>query len=253
MKSKLGIIIQARTGSTRLPNKMILPFYKEFSVLEILFLRLKNAFSEIEIIVATTTNTNDDIIELKAIEYGLKCFRGNELDVLNRFIETAEIFKIEKIIRICADNPFLDIPSLKILVEKFENIDSDYLAFSTSENVPTIKTHYGFWAEAVTLNALQKVVRLTNEKIYHEHVTNFIYSNSEIFNIHFVKINKEIESNNSIRLTLDTLEDFKLQKSIFAVLYKKNIDFSLSDVILYLNRNPEYFNIMRSQINKNSK
>lgn len=253
MKSKISIIIQARTSSTRLPDKMILPFYRELSVLEILFLRLKKAFIDIPIIVATTLNKNDDIIEKKATQYGLSCYRGDETDVLNRFLEAARLYSVDKIIRICADNPFLDIPSLELLVESFKINSSDYLAFSTSNQVPTIKTHYGFWAEAVSLEALEKVNNFTKENLYHEHVTNYIYTHPDKFNISLLKIPHEIESNHSIRLTLDTTEDFNIQKDLFEIVYEKNNNFKLFDVVNVLNQNPNYYTIMNEQIEKNSK
>ena len=80
--SKIGIIIQARTGSTRLPNKMILPFYNEKGVLELLIERIKNRLSEIEIIVATTSLEKDNRIEEIADKTKVTCFRGDENDVL---------------------------------------------------------------------------------------------------------------------------------------------------------------------------
>ena len=153
--NKLGIIIQARTGSTRLPSKMILPFYGNDGILSILLSRLTQCKLADSIIVATTSSSPDDAICDLVREHRVKCFRGDENDVLDRFIQAARYYGISKIIRICADNPFLDIESLDSLILASENIDADYVSFCTSNHTPTIKTHFGFWAEYVTLAASQ--------------------------------------------------------------------------------------------------
>ena len=108
----LGIIIQARTGSTRLPFKMTLPFFNDRGILELLLSRLKKAGLADKTIVATTENVRDDIICNIARNAGVSYFRGSESDVLDRFIQAANHYYVSKIIRICADNPFLDIPAL---------------------------------------------------------------------------------------------------------------------------------------------
>lgn len=248
----LGIIIQARTGSTRLPQKMLLPFYNGFSVLELLLKKLKRNIAGANIIIATTKNRTDDEIFNIAIKHNVKCFRGDEDDVLSRFINAAKENKISKIIRICADNPFLDVLSLQVLIDKFSVSDCDYMSFSTSEGIPTIKTHYGFWAEAVTFDALVKASALTNEKLYHEHVTNYIYTHKANFKCQFIEIDREVEQMR-IRLTLDTLSDFEMQKEIYYILTETNNEFSIKHVIDVLNKHPKFFEIMDEQIQLNSK
>ena len=101
--NKLGIIIQARTGSTRLPSKMILPFYGNDGILSILLSRLTQCKLADSIIVATTSSSPDDAICDLVREHRVKCFRGDENDVLDRFIQAARYYGISKIIRICAD------------------------------------------------------------------------------------------------------------------------------------------------------
>ena len=85
----LGIIIQARTGSKRLPNKMIIPFYKNKNILELLLTRLKTTIN-IPICIATTHKSSDDSIENIARGNNVLIFRGNENNVLKRFINAAE-------------------------------------------------------------------------------------------------------------------------------------------------------------------
>ena len=120
--SETGIIIQARTGSTRLPNKIFLPFYKEKGILELIIDRIKNSI-DLPIVIATTEKSKDDKIVELAGEKEIACFRGSELNVLNRYIKTAEKFNFSNIIRICADNPFLDIEDLIVLSKQENSFD----------------------------------------------------------------------------------------------------------------------------------
>ena len=96
----LGIIIQARLGSTRLPNKMLMPFYEQKGILELLIKRLQNEFNHIPIVVATTNKYQDvKIIELcKRLD--VHSFAGDENDVLERFIRAGDYYQFDKIIRI---------------------------------------------------------------------------------------------------------------------------------------------------------
>lgn len=258
--NEIKIIIQARTGSTRLPQKMILPFYENEGIFSLILKRLTSSVKKDNIILATSTNENNDVLVEIAKSYGINYYRGSENDVLQRFIDAAKEFDAYKIIRVCADNPFLDIDFLNFLLDNFENTDYDYMSFMTSNNIPTIKTHYGFWAEAVTLNALEKCRdiiswRLNDQdaRLYHEHVTNFIYANPDDFNIKFFNIPEEIDSHNDIRLTIDTKIDFDIQKEIFNKIYKEKPNFNALDVLNFLNENKEYLEIMKEEISKNQK
>lgn len=253
MNTNPKIIIQARVGSTRLPSKMILPFYMEEGIFSVLVDRLLSSFDKNDIILATSDSAKDDVLEHIASGKGIGCHRGSENDVLQRFIDSALHFGAEKIIRVCADNPFLDITSLRILFNELIDNDMDYIAFATSEHIPTIKTHYGFWAEGTTIGTLQKVKELTNEALYHEHVTNYIYSHPNLFKIKLMTIPEEIERHQRLRLTIDTANDFDIQKSIFKAIYEANPSFTVEDVCDYLDKNPEYYNTMESEIKKNQK
>ena len=258
--NEIKIIIQARTGSTRLPQKMILPFYENEGIFSLILKRLTSSVKKENIILATSTNENNNVLVEIAKNYRINYYRGSENDVLQRFIDAAKEFDADKIIRVCADNPFLDIDFLNFLLENFAKSDCDYMSFKTSNNIPTIKTHYGFWAEAVTLNALKKCndvisCRLNSQdaRLYHEHVTNFIYANPDDFNIKFFNIPEEIDSHNDIRLTIDTKIDFDIQKEIFNKIYKEKPNFNALDVLNFLNENKEYLEIMKEEISKNQK
>lgn len=249
---KSAIIIQARTGSTRLPAKMTLPFFHDRGILSVLLSRLKRCGLANDVIVATTTASRDDLIEELSGRERIRCYRGDEDDVLNRFIRTAERYDISKIVRVCADNPFLDMQMLRELLQKGENTEADYLSYRTASDIPTIKTHYGFWAEYVTLEALKRVAGLTSEKMYREHVTNYIYTYPLGFKIEWNSIPAEIE-NRTIRLTIDTLADFRIQQKMFGELFEANPDFVTADVVAYLDRHPDLYTTMNEIIKSNQK
>lgn len=244
---EVGIIIQARTGSTRLPSKMLLPFYGETGILAVLLSRLERCILADNIIVATTTAVRDDSICELSRSRGLKCYRGNENDVLDRFIQAARHYNIKKIVRICADNPFLDIKALDSLIRTSKNSEADYVSFCTSNKTPVIKTHYGFWAEYVTLATLEHVAQITDDKVYHEHVTNFIYIHPNDFKIILNPIPVDLEKR-KIRLTIDTMADFKIQQKIFREVFESNPDFGIPDVISYLDAHAVLYEIGRAHV-----
>lgn len=252
------IIIQARTGSTRLPNKMIDPFFDGKSVLENLLLRLITALKNNKIVVATTDQPQDNAIEQLCNKMQVDVYRGSEIDVLQRFIDTAEKYGADKIVRVCADNVFLYTTALSTLVDILDNTnDYDYISYKTKDGTPSIMTHYGFLAEGVKLDALKDVACKTDEPIFHEHVTNRIHSAQDLYNVKFFPIEDIIpglESHKDLRLTLDTKEDFEIQQQIYKDLSERGSGFTPKEIIDYLDlEHPEFYSVMRNTINANKK
>lgn len=100
----ITFIIQARLGSTRLPGKILLPFYEGKSILELMIDKLSVVSKNI--VLATSTNELDNGLELFAKKHCIVCFRGDENDVLSRFIDAASENDVRHLIRVCSDNPF---------------------------------------------------------------------------------------------------------------------------------------------------
>lgn len=248
----LGLIIQARLGSTRLAKKMLLPFYEDKGILELLLEKITTHIPRHKLIVATTTSALDNDLINICRKLNVDFYRGSEFNVLERFIKAAEENRFTKIIRVCADNPFIDIEQLKQLIKIMETNDLEYCSYKTIKGKPTILTHYGFWAEGVGLNALKKVNQLTTDVFYLEHVTNFIYTNPELFNIRFIEIDPEIEKHKNIRMTLDTIEDFTYLKEIYTESLKNKVN-SIADLIKLICSNKNWTNKMELEIKKNSK
>lgn len=247
----IGIIIQARIGSTRLPKKMTKSFFNDKGIFELITEKILYSFPNTTIVVATSSNPVDDEIEKLCLKLGVQCFRGSENNVLQRFIDAAVKFNISKIIRICADNPFLNMLALKELIEYSTYSNADYISFKTSLNKPSILTHYGLWAEYISINALLKVSKLTQDRFFTEHVTNFVYSNENLFDIDFILIPYTIEQHSNVRLTLDTQEDFLLLQEIYKNV--PNIDISTEMLIQTVVKHEKWTEKMNKQIIQNSK
>jgi len=250
----LCFIVQARLGSSRLPNKMILPFFKQISILEIILEKLKSNFPKIQIILAIPISIENDSLETIAKRYGCVIYRGSEENVLERFIHAASFFKYNKIIRVCADNPFLDICEMHRLI-KFseENVDYDYISFIVN-NKPSIKSHFGFWSEYVKLDTLKSITTKTNDVLYNEHVTNYIYGNPSYYKIKLLDVRPILNKIEDIRMTIDTLDDFNMLSDIYNKLNKKyDVTYGIDEIIEFLDFNSKYRIVMKNQIEINSK
>ena len=249
-----GIVIQARSGSTRMKNKMLKPFYQGKSILELLIERLKKNFDHSKIVVATTTNLNDEAIVKLAERLEINCFKGSESNVLVRFLDAANNYDFDKIVRVCADNPFLDIEGVGKLIESMIDFHSDYHCFCTSAGIPTIKTHYGFWAEGIEVSALERVGQMATQPEDLEHVTKYIYEHPELFDIRCIPINSDVELLKSLRLTVDTENDFKIAQEIFKkVAIGHDSLLHTEKIIELVQSKKEWLDKMNTEINRNKK
>lgn len=247
----IAIFIQARLGSTRLPRKVLLPFDGNSSILDILIEKINKNFAQVPVYLCTSTNSCDDEIENFCLKNKIKFFRGSENNVLQRFTEAALDKNVDVIIRICADNPFLDVVFLKELIAYYnQNPNADYWSFKNFDNVPVIKTHFGFFAEIVTTKALQKVSLLTNDSLYLEHVTNYIYSHKG-FDCELKSLPDFLLNRNDLRFTIDDRNDFNELQTVFQ--YYKSVNYDLRKTISYVDKNEVILNNMIYNIKKYSK
>ncbi len=247
----IGIVIQARTGSSRLHNKILINFHEDKSILDILIEKLKSKFFNYPIILASSINENDNILSNFAVKYDIDFYQGSEDNVLSRFVEVGLNKELTHLVRICSDNPFLNIDSISNLIRELDDSKIDYLSYRNHLGIPVIKTHIGLFAEIVSLKALLKVSDLQNELIYQEHVTNFIYSNPQIFNVKLLDSPSEVYLRDDIRLTLDDKEDFDNLASLYESI-NGNQD-NISFLIDFIDSNEKYKVKMINNIQKYSK
>lgn len=248
----IGIIVQARMGSTRLPGKILKQFYGGKTLLETLLENLHKVQGS-KVIVATSVNENNDQLERFLTEKGELVFRGSENDVLDRFIKAAEANNVDGIVRICSDNPFMDWHGIAQLVEKAKASDADYIGFCINDK-PSILTHFGFWGEFVRLSALKRVAETTEEGTpAHEHVTYHIYNHPDEYKCEWITCPDFLQGRNDIRLTIDTPEDLVNALKVYSDLKAHDENFTLQDVVDYLDSHEDIKQSMISNILQNKK
>lgn len=209
----LGIIIQARTQSKRLPNKSVRYMYKDQTLLDVVIKRLKKINPPI--VVATSNKLQDKVICEIAEKNGVDWYRGKENDVLHRFIKCAEIFEFDKIIRVCADNPFIEPSNVTSLYTTLDRQEYDYIVHTINGNNVIWEGKYGFFGEYVTLDALKMVEKQTHNKRYREHVTLYIKEHLHKFNIKRIpsRYEKFINDEN-FKLSVDYEDEFIFARKI---------------------------------------
>lgn len=206
MVSNTILITQARTGSTRLPGK-VLKEINEKSLLQIHLDRLRKCKSVSEIIVATTTKCEDQIIFDKSIEWGFDAYKGSESDVLDRFYQAVKDKNADWIVRVTSDCPLID-PVLVDNVIHFVQINNkDYGANILIENYPD-----GQDIEVFKFSALEEAWKNAKLHSEREHVTPYIRNNSDFNGGNlFSASNYPCDIDFSkIRMTVDESKDFDL-------------------------------------------
>ncbi|PTV93026.1 spore coat polysaccharide biosynthesis protein SpsF [Halanaerobium saccharolyticum] len=233
MKSnKIGVIIQARMGSTRLPGK-VMKDLKEKAVLWHDIQRIKQSELIDEIIIATTTKKQDQIIYEKALEWGVKAFRGSEEDVLKRYYEAAAKNSVETVVRITSDCPLID-PKVVDEIIAYYNENNYTLVTNAGSDLKNRTYPRGLDTEAFSFKVLEEAYNKAEKKHQREHVTPFIYENYD--DIYYYKNEKDLSG---YRLTLDTKEDYELIKAIYDKLYHGKHDFYLYEIVELLDNNKE--------------
>lgn len=246
----ISFFIQARANSSRLPGKMLLPFYKGQTIVQIIIERLLTHFPYNKIYLLTTATDKDDDLAATISHYPINIFRGDEHNVLNRFLDAGTHFHREHVVRICADNPFLDVSFLTRLLNT-EMGNNDYLSYSVLDR-PVIKCHFGLFAERTKISSLKKITTFTTDDYYNEHVTNFLYEHPELFKCRFLEIADEINFLNGIRLTVDTIADFNNAQFIFKR-FKDPTSFTVEEIRKIVDENPALKVSMNREIQYNSK
>lgn len=247
MKDSL-IIIQARLSSTRLPGKVLRPFCGGKCLLD---LQLKNLLNlDIPIVLATTTNGVDDRLAEWGKVNNVDVFRGEEENVLSRFVSCAEQYNAELLIRVCSDNPFLQTECIPSLLSSLNN-GMDYASFSDRGMIPAIRKHWGLFPEGVRLATLDRAQELLlnhqNRSFYEEHVTNFIYGHSKEFNLDLIPAPSEVIDREDLRFTIDTMGDFKNMEIVIGESNKGGLP-SLKHLIDFVDRHPRILAVMKKGI-----
>ena len=249
-KTECFAFIQVRNGSSRLPNKMSIPLVNGLTIPQLIVRRLKAELQGVTPVILTSSSPIDDSLEELAARESVKCFRGNEEDVLDRFITAADHFGAQHILRICADNPFLSTFHLKELISTFNGDTMDYLSYSFPDGTPIMKSHIGLFAEIMTDDLLKSIAQKTVDPLYREHVTNYIYSHREEFDAQFLPVPKTVAERRDIRLTLDTAADMETINSLLKLV---SPSVEIKQLVSAIDARPEILDSMKKEIASNSK
>lgn len=198
-------------GSTRLPGK-ILKNIGNKNLLEHILFRLSKLKHNVQVIIATSVLEKDDQVEKFCKEKNIKCFRGSETNVLERYYLCAKENGFEHIVRLTGDNPFTDVEELDNLIELHLKINADY-----SRSFASLPK--GIGAEIFTFKALEQSYKHGDKENHKEHVNEYIEENEDRFKIVELEVKGE-KNRPDISLTVDTEEDYK--KACFIVNNAKN-------------------------------
>ena len=233
---KTGIIIQARMGSSRLSGKVMLELEGK-TVLQHVIDRVRQCKLVNEIIIATTDLKQDDTITEHVTNYGVKCFRGSETDVLSRYYFAALENNLDTVIRITSDCPLIDPQIVDKLIQAYKKKDYALLS-NVSLDISNRTYPRGLDTEIFSFKVLEQAFYNASELYQREHVTPYIYEKFD--NIYCFKNDIDYSK---YRWTLDTDEDLQLIKEIYRHLYKGIHDFYLADIIKLVEKYPELVEI----------
>ena len=249
---KIVASIEARMTSSRLPGKVLMEINGK-PVLEILIDRLKRSKYINEIVIATTSNDADDRIEELGKELNVAVFRGSEDDVLGRVVGAVETLQGDIIVEITGDCPLMDPEVMDSVIEEYiEN----YLEYDYVTNIGYVENEVreipiGMDIRVFTFKDLKYISEITDDPEDREHVSLYFFRTGKnkykLFNI---KTPDKWKRNYSVRLALDTKEDFQFIEKIYTELNKINKEFGLEDILNFLDENKELLKINSEVIQK---
>ena len=202
------VIVQARSGSTRFPGKVLKKIGSR-TLLEIIIERINMAQSQLKTIVATTSKKEDDSIVELCRHIGCDYFRGSENNLLKRHYDCAVENRGEIILKIPSDCPLVDPCIIDKVIDKIQTSDYDYVSNLHPSSFPD-----GFDVEAMTFDALQHAFHHAKKNFELEHTTPYIWDNPNIFKIGSVIFDSCKDWSKIYRLTIDHPEDFIVDKVI---------------------------------------
>lgn len=231
-----AVLVAVRLKSSRLKRKALLPIAEynniSFSLVDCLITRLKLSNRADFIVICTSTDPEDDPLQYVAAKHSIKCYRGDTLDVMSRFIEASKLFNIDTIVRVTGDNPFVDSIFIDELFDFFSTSDHDIIKIDT---LPL-----GMGVECFSVSALCRAYKLSLDPRQSEYMTAYLFRKG------YFDVLKYIPKNFSrdlsyVRLTVDYFEDLQLCQLICRLLGSLTFDFF--DLVDLIDNYPALFTI----------
>lgn len=237
-------VIEARLFATRLPGKVMMPLVG-IPILQHVIERVKKAQLVDKIIVATTSNNEDLVIENLCTKLGIEVYRGSNDNVMERVLNATKDYNNSLLVQITADNPFIEAEIIDQIIIASENEKYDYICNHLPRNVPI-----GCEIRAYKRNSLD-YVHNKNLSFYHKsNITSIFYENPKEYSIFNIVTDKKYFSPD-LRLTVDEPKDYFLASILYDKFYINKKYFSLKDIIEYLKNNKELTNI-NARVNQKS-
>lgn len=237
---KVVAIVQARMGSTRLPNKVMKPI-GGVPMIELLLARLAKSTQISQIVLATSTDERNTLLVEHVQKLGYTCVRGSERDVLDRYLVAARLADADVVVRITGDCPLIDPALVDQVITLFKAQSVDYLSNTTPASYPD-----GLDIEVFTLNALERAGRESHDPFDHEHVTPYLRKPG----LYKTGTLQHCENLSALRWTVDEPADFEVVSQVFAH-FAPNIHFSWAEVLALQRSQPALFaanhNIIRNE------
>jgi len=228
---KTVIIVQARMTSTRLSGKVLKEVMGK-PLLAYQLERLRRVQLADEIVLAITTNQTDDILAVFAAEEEVRCYRGDEQDVLDRYYQAAVLAEADVVVRVTSDCPMIEPAVIDEVIQVyFKSPGVDYVSNTLSRTYPR-----GLDVECFSFKALEIAWKNANKAYEREHVTPYLYQQPM-----FIKRELKAAGDYSqYRWTVDTQEDYELVKILLEEIYPLQPEFTWCDVLQVLAKHPEW-------------
>jgi glutamate-1-semialdehyde 2,1-aminomutase len=237
---KIVAIVQARMGSTRLPNKVMKPIGGD-PMIEVLLARLARSKEVDEMMVATSVDPRNQPLVDHVNFLGYKCYRGSENDVLDRYIQAAKSVNADVVVRVTGDCPLVDPGLVDEVIRRFKSINVSYFSNVSPPTFPD-----GLDIEVFTLAALEKAAEETSKAYDHEHVTTYLRESGR-FTQAGVQHSEDLSG---LRWTVDEPEDHEVVSKVFAQ-FAPDIHFTWQQVLQLQRTKPEIFysnlNLIRNE------
>ncbi len=230
---KIVTVIQARSGSSRLPGKVSKEILGK-TLLVRMIERVQSASLTGTIVVATTLDAEDDSIENICKENSILCYRGSSLDLLDRHYHVAKLFDADAVVKIPSDCPLIDPQIIDKVLQYYLDHNFDFVSNLHPATYPD-----GNDVEVMSFKTLETAWKEAQKDFEREHTTPYIWEHPEKFRIGNVAWETGLDYSMSHRFTIDYAEDFTFIKTVYEKLYPTKPNFGLSDILDLLGLNPE--------------
>jgi spore coat polysaccharide biosynthesis protein SpsF len=230
------VVVQARTGSSRLPGKVLLPVAGA-PVLVRMLERVLAARTRFELVVATTGRSEDDGLAELVRRFGVRVFRGHPTDLLDRHYRAARAARAEVVVKIPSDCPLVDPAAIDGVLGAFL-ADPGRYDFVSNLHPPSWPD--GNDVEVMSFAALEQAHRSASARHEREHTTPFFWDRPERFRVGNVTWETGLDLSMTHRFTLDYPDDYALVAAVYEALWRKSRPvFPLADVLTLLEERPE--------------